>query len=223
MKTLTELRCVYFLVVPLLAALLLVSCSDPESPPLKDDSSYDRSTPDNLLLMLANSYKEMELDDYADCLDEDFLFVFFDEIADSMGLPPEEPWWGKTEDIACTGNMFEDPVVQSVAFTYEAMEEWSPHQEVRPDTTYSGLFRRVDPIIEVTVSTPSEYYETLTYRVVDSWLDVVVVPDRYTEGLWCILRIDEFHKVRLQASLASGCAATESSSWGGIKSLWAEQ
>ena len=207
----------------LLFGLLLFACSDPESPPVKEDPGFDRSTPDELLKMLAHSYMEKDLDGYGECLDDDFLFVFFDEIADTVGLPPDEPWWGKTADIACTRNMFEDPVVQSVAFTYEALDEWFAHQEVRPDTTYSGLFRRVDPLIEVTVSAGSEYDPILNFRVVESWLDIVVVPDRFTEGSWCILRIEEFHKVRLQAPLASGSAATESSSWGAIKSMWAEE
>jgi hypothetical protein len=165
----------------------------------------------------------MDLDGYEECLDEDFLFRFPDEIADSLGLPPEAPWWGKTDEITCTLNMFEDPAVQSIGFGCELLEEWVAYQEVRPDTTFTGLFRRLRPVIVVTVATDGSEDPLLSYVVNQSWLDVVVVPDRYTEGLWCVLRIDEVKMPYLRAHPAVIGSAVESATWGGIKSMWAEE
>ncbi|MFC1799968.1 hypothetical protein ACFL2Z_03550 [Candidatus Eisenbacteria bacterium] len=219
MKNLSEFRCVRFLVFALLAAILLFSCSDPESPPVTDDPGYDRSSPDNLMVMLAGSYKEKDLAGYDECLDEDFLFQFTEEVADELGLKPSEPWWGKTADLMSTMDMFEHPYVQDVVFSFEALEDWEPHVEVRPDTTFSGYFRRFDPLIEVTTQIDGSEDPVRKYRVDHSWLDVVVVPDRFTEGLWRIVRIDEVEK-QPGTALGSAAAATEGSTWGGIKAMW---
>lgn len=218
MKIISIVRHGGFLVFPILALLLVFSCSDPQSPPVKKE--LDRSA-GNLLLAFAKSYKEMELAGYDDCLDEDFRFIFTPQVADSLSLPPDEAWWGKTEEIACAGNMFEDPVVLKVTFSYETLGDWIPTQEVREDTVFAGLFRRLDPLIEVTVSAGSEYDPMLKFLVDESWLDVIVVPDRFTEGLWCILSIQEVEKNPLGAPLVSAGAATGRSTWGIIKATWA--
>ncbi len=220
MKTRRVLRSWLFLIVPVLGISLMLSCSSDKGTEIDDPDCPDRTTADGLLKMFANAYAEMNLLDYDECLDESFLFMFTDEIADSLGLPQDEPWWGKTEDIISTRNMFEDPVVLNVAFSYEALGEWAPCHAVRDDTTFSGFCRTFDPLIEVTVSAHSEYDPILKFRVDDSFLDVMVVPDRFTDGLWCILRIEEVKKQHLRSPVVSEVTATEPSTWGGIKSMW---
>ena len=126
----------------------IVGCSpssDVGPPPVEE---YKRDTPDNLMLFFAQAYKEKDLDDYDLALDEDFLFQFTPDIADSLGLPADKPWWGKTEELSSTQQMFENPSVTDITFIYETVGEWIPHTEVRDDTTFSGLFRRFDPTIE---------------------------------------------------------------------------
>jgi hypothetical protein len=59
----------------------------------------------------------------------------------------------------------------------------------------------------------------VTYRVDGSWLDIVVVQDRFAEGHWCILSIQELEKSP-GTQLGSAGTATEPSTWGNIKSLW---
>jgi hypothetical protein len=63
----------------------------------------------------------------------------------------------------------------------------------------------------------------LTLRVEYSWFDVIVVPDRFTEGLWSILAIKEMDKHGLEGPVASAVSATEGTTWGGIKSMWAKR
>jgi hypothetical protein len=165
--------------------------SDTGPPPVEESK---RDTPDNLMLFLARAYRDKDMDDYYEALDESFLFLFTEEVATELGLPPDEPWWGKTEEVTSTGNMFDSPNVTDIVFSYEAVGlDWDPVTEAREDTTFSGLFRRFDPLIEVTTLVEEED-PILKYRVNESWLDITVVPDRFTEGLWTILKIEESHK-----------------------------
>jgi hypothetical protein len=168
--------------------------SDTGGPP---DVDVDRTDPDKLMLFFARAYREEDLDDYDEALDESFLFQFTKEVATELGLPELEPWWGKTEDLGSTLNMFESPNMTGITFTYETVGEWVPTVEVRTDTTFSGMFRRYEPLIEVvTILEDPENPEDpeLIYRVDGSYLDIIVVPDRSIEGLWTILKIQEVEK-----------------------------
>lgn len=182
----------WVLLVATLVSTAYLGCSPStdSGPPV---TGYDRTTPDNLMKFFAHAYREKELDDYEEALDEDFLFQFTSEIADELGLPPDEPWWGKTEDVSSTNGLFESPTVTDITFTYEDVGAWEAVNDVRPDTTFSGLFRRLDPVIEVTTLVEEED-PIKKLRVDGSWLDVTVVPDRYAEGLWTILKIQEIEK-----------------------------
>jgi hypothetical protein len=206
-----------------LATLLLFSCSGSKSNDPGDDPGPIRDTPDALFQAYASCYEEKDLEGCDECLHEDFLFVFTPEVADSLSLPPEEPWWGKTEDLKSTEEMFGDPQVLEISFSYEFSETWYTCTEVRDDTTYSGLCCRLDPVLAVVTVVTSADDPLLIYRVDSSWLDITVVPDPYTEGLWCILRLEETKKQWLQPPFAPANTATERSTWSGIKSMWAKQ
>lgn len=218
MKIRTAVGRVQFVICPVLAVLLLFSCSDPQSPPV-EETGPDRTSADNLLLMFATSYKEKDLDNYDECLDDDFLFQFTDDVADSLDLPRYEPWWGKTEDLSSTANMFNSPNVTGIEFSYEWIGEWVSCQEVRDDTTFSGLCRRMDPLISVITVVDSED-PYLMRRVDASFVDVTVVPDRFTNGLWTIVRMNEVKKIQLQPPVVYLSAGTEPSTWGDIKSMF---
>lgn len=204
----------------MIAMPIVLSCSDPESPPIIEE--IDRSDPDNLLLAFAKSYREKDLEAYSECLCGDFRFHFTEDIADSLRLPPEEPWWGKTEDLSSTGTMFESPNVTDIRFTLEYVGEWIPCADVRADSTYEGLCRRIDPLIEVANVVDSED-PILKIRVDGSWLDVMVMPDPDEAGQWCILSIKEVKKHMLHDPVVAGGASTEPASWGAIKARFFQQ
>ena len=46
--------------------------------------------------------------------------------------------------------------VTDIAFVFEYHTAWTTCEEVRGDTTYNGLCRRLDPLIEVTTVIDSE-------------------------------------------------------------------
>ncbi len=155
--------------------------------------SIDRKTPDGLLNWLAVSYAEKDLESYEEALHDEFLFVFTKDIADTLGLPEDKPWWGKTKDVASTGKMFGSSEVTRISMDYVPYgDQWAPYEEVREDTiVYYGTSRRVIPDILVTIDNPGQ--EELNLVVHDSFLDVVVVrdPTRPNEVLYVFLKIEE--------------------------------
>lgn len=43
---------------------------------------------------------------YGDCLDCDHRFIFTVDVADSLRLPCDAPWWGEAQDPEATTAMF---------------------------------------------------------------------------------------------------------------------
>ena len=171
-------------------ALVAIGCS-PTATDDNGDDPIDRKTPDGLLNWLAVAYAEKDLDAYDEALHDEFLFVFTEDVADSLGLPEDKPWWGKTKDVSSTGNMFNSSEVKRIAMDYvPSGDQWLPHTEEREDTTYYGTFRRVIPDILVTIDKGDE---PLNLVVQDSYLDVVVVRDpRFPDQvLYVFLKIEE--------------------------------
>jgi hypothetical protein len=143
---------------------------------------------------LAVAYGDKDIEAYEEALHDEFLFVFTEDVADSLNLPPEEPWWGKTQDVAATARMFNASNVTDIAMQYVSEEPWVPHEEQRPDTTYSGVFSRVTPDILVVIEDPGQ--EALRLVVNESFLDVVVVQDpKFPDRVqWVFLKIEEIEK-----------------------------
>ncbi len=171
--------------------LVGLGCSPTADTNGNGDGPISRDTPDHLLNWLAVSYADKDLESYEEALHDEFLFVFTAEIADSLGLDPEEPWWGKTKDVGSTGRMFGSTEVTQIRMNYVSVDPWIPHDEVRSGKTYSGVFSRVIPDILVTIDNPGQ--EPLSLVVLESFLDVVVVRDPKfpDQVLYVFLKIEE--------------------------------
>jgi hypothetical protein len=152
---------------------------------------YDRTTPDKLLNFFSQAYEDQDIDKYDESLDLAFHFQFTQEVADSLGLPPDQPWWGKVEDLASTGNMFDNPEVTSIAMDMIRRIPWYACTDSITDL--DGLCSVIEPDIKVTVERAGES-EPTTYWVNNSRLDVMVIQDRNDSDLWTILRIEEYLK-----------------------------
>jgi hypothetical protein len=158
-------------------------------------NGFDRKTRDNLMEFFANAYQEENIDDYIESLHDKFLFQFTPAAAETLGLPPDQPWWGKTEDVAATRNMFEDATVTEITMQLTKVIDWYGCVDIReaPPDTIIGWCARFDATIDVTVTEPGQ--EPLTYIVRDSWLDLIVTADPLsTIGEWVIVRIEEKEK-----------------------------
>jgi hypothetical protein len=187
-----------WLIRVLLAAWIMVlaglGCSPTSDPGGGGPGPISRDTPDHLLNWLAVSYQEKDIDKYEEALHDAFIFIFTDDIAESLGLPAEKPWWGKTKDVGSTQKMFASTEVTDVNMRYESVGRWVADEEERPDTTYSVVFSRVQPEIKVTIEKPGE--EAIVYWVNNSYLDINVVKDpKYpNQNLFVVLSIQEIPK-----------------------------
>lgn len=203
------------IVVSLVVVPLMLSCADDK----KCDTNGDEdlcpapATPDDLIDALACYYEARDADGYESLLCDDYLFDFTPDVADSLGLPHDEPWWGKQSDVMSTRSMFNDTTVAHITMSLSKVDEWLACLDTRPDTTFNGLCCRFEPDIRVTLERGG--YDLLTLWANASWLDVVIIPDPLEENTWCVLRITEREKGTL--------SDTEKITWGGIKSLWKEQ
>lgn len=168
-----------------------IGCSPTADTNGNGDGPIDRKTPDGLLNWLAVAYAEKDLEAYEEALHDEFLFVFTKDIADTLGLDPDEPWWGKTKDVTATGNMFNSSEVTRITMDYVPYgDQWVPNEELRDTTMYYGTSRRVIPDILVTID---KGQEPLNLVVQDSYLDVFVVRDPKfpNQVLYVFLKIEE--------------------------------
>jgi hypothetical protein len=157
---------------------------------------YDRKSPDNLLNFFAEAYESQDGDQYEESLHDKYLFLFTSDIADSLELPPDQPWWGKTQDVQSTKKMFLDDGVLSVSMRLQKAIDWYSCTEIRehedPPDTISGLCAQLDPDIKVTLDKGED--EPLTLWVNDSYLNVTATPDPNADDLWVVVRIEEIDK-----------------------------
>jgi hypothetical protein len=227
-----------FVAVSLGIVLVSLSCSDvrPTEPigetmydeardtrrwrPPREENMADRSTRDGLLECYATAYSHQSLGMCDICLGEGFQFEFTSEVAESLGLPPGEPWWSKTSDQASAENMFRDRAVTDVRMSLARVTTWDICSE--PRFNGGAYCARIDPDIRVTVQSPGG--DTFTMLINNSWLDFIVEQDPDYPELWVISRITEVHQNGAQVTpVSEGAAAVESATWGMIKAMWAER
>ena len=153
-----------------------------------------KRTRDGILNFLANAYETKDIQKYGIALYDRFQFQFTPDVAESIGLPADEPWWGRTEDIASTENMFGTPTVSHIQmelpnpawFWCQVIRE---NEEGVPPDTLEGFCTRVTPDIRVTIEEPGK--EELILKVDRSWLDIDITPDPNDDELWQIIAIEE--------------------------------
>lgn len=153
------------------------------------EPEYDRTTPENLINFFADAYERQDLDKYDESLHDGFLFTFLPDDADSAGLPPDQPWWGKTEDVASARKLFDNAEVTNISMDLAVVTKWP---------TEDGFGFRLDPDVKVTVEKAGAT-EPLVLWVNNSWFDVEIVEDPYDTELWVFAFIDESLKEGLLA------------------------
>jgi hypothetical protein len=217
-------RVVFGLVVLCIAGVTL-TCSDNKGncEPEEEETGCRPLTRNALLNCLCIAYEGEDVEAYADLLHEQFLFCFTPEVAESIGLPPDETWWGKTDDVASTRNMFDDEAVTRVRISLDE-PTWFWCQVVRqnpapdPPDTLEGFCTRVRPDIRVTIEEPGK--EPLILLVDRSWLDIEVVPDPDEEGLWQVITMEESRYFPGTQGISTLDAEGEMQTWGMIKAMF---
>ncbi len=197
----------------LLSAAALVSCGgDDTTGPGDDTPRFTRGTPEELIRCFALAMEERDTDVIAACLDDAYLFEFTLEDAELIGLPVDEPWWGKTEDLAAMGNMFEHEQVSRIECDLPVSGgPWPDGDVVR---------YRLEPNIKVIIE-DRHGGEPTAYWIFSSWFDVEIGSDPGESEKWVFLRIKESLKGMLGSGAESlNAAATEASTFGGIKAMF---
>ncbi len=184
----------------------LPGCWNPFSPGDGGDgpgTNFNRESPDNLLAFFADAYQNKNIDKYMEALDDSYTFTFRPEDWDSAGVTAEKPYWGKTEDVPRTVNMFNSPKTLGISMDWlTPVSDWEgPCPDsiwippVPPDQ--DGYWQQVEglcctrkPDIKVTIE-GKDGGEPITKWVHTSWIWLTAIQDRNNPKLWTILRIIE--------------------------------
>jgi hypothetical protein len=189
----------------------------------------DRGSPDGLIEHFARSYAGRRPRMCSDALDVLFEFEFTPDVADSMGLPEDMPWWGKDEDMQSTRNMFQDNSVVDIDMALEPFggmdwevcaRDFIGTSVVPPETTtVVGLCRTFEPDIRIHIEKEGE--EPWILWVNSTLLDIMVRPDPDEPGAWSIVRIKESYKPEVAArDIPAAGLGTEGATWGSVKSMF---
>lgn len=196
----------------LLCAMGLLSCASEEAAgPVDDTPRFSREAPEDLIKLLAHTMEERDSEAYSECLGDDYLFEFTPEDADLIGLPADQPWWGKTQDVATMDNMFGHTSVISV--------ECSLPINAGPWQDGDEIGYRLEPSIKVAVG-GAHGSGLVFYWVFSSWFDVKIAADPYDDGKWVFTHIQENLKDTHTRAVPLSPAATEACTFGGIKSMF---
>jgi hypothetical protein len=199
-----------------LMGIALTSCGkDSTTGPKDDDGCCAPDTPDNLMAALACAYGSKDFEAYGDLLHDEYRFNFMADIADSLGLPPDDPWWGKTKDLQSTANLFADGNAGFLIVFNEVAEGWTPHELDRGDTVFTGLFRRYNPGLVLHLEKPGT--EPITCIGDATCIDVVVVPHPYIEGHFAVLEIEE---TLTPMGRTSRACMEQALSWSEVKAMY---
>lgn len=189
-------RRVLFAVMTVSLVLAGAGCWNPFSPGDGGDGKDhgNRKNPNNLLEFFATAYEDRSIERYSEALDNDYKFEFMEADWDSAEVPPDAPYWGKTEDVPRTQSMFENANTTGISFDFglPLFVNWVNIK----DTIYveglpvevDALLGRYQPDIQVVVENEKG---STTYWVNNSWVNIKVIQDRQDTSLWTILRIVE--------------------------------
>lgn len=150
---------------------------------LEECEDYPRTSPTCLFKCFERSLERMQIDLYDECLDPWYFFMFLPDDTAGVGLPPDAPWWGKTEDVDAMRRLFDDPYVTEVECSLDIVTSWP---------TEDGLGFRLDPDMRFTIHRSSAPEDTILW-VGGSWLDVEVIEDPYEEEKWVFVSIWRSH------------------------------
>jgi hypothetical protein len=191
-------------VLAILSLSLCISCGDDSVTDTGGaDESYSRATPEDLIRALAHSMEERDILIYSECLHDEYLFTFVAKDAELVGLPSNQPWWGKTPDVGAVGNIFSESTVTSIDCDLPVKSG--------PWPTADGVGYRLEPIIRIVVE-PEDATEPTVFLVNACWFDIEIVEDPYDNELWVFKGIQE--------TLKQGLRAVEPSTFGGLKGLF---
>ncbi len=199
MKKLCTLSMVF-----IVTAIIGMGCSNPFGTDGGDGNGggdINRKNPDALINFFVYAYENRDIDLYDEALDDRFIFQLIPADAESCGLPPTEPWWGKTEELRITGRMFDPnfvphgdtPKVEAIRAKFSKRGDWSAFGLPVPGAdTVDTFWAMFEP--EMYIDVRYEDQKQVTKVVNNSYVDIWVTQDLKTPGLWKIIKMQESKK-----------------------------
>ena len=196
-----------------LSLALLLSCGEDSVTDTDTGPKYSRETPEGLVQALAYSMEHKDIDLYDECLHDEFLFTFTPEDAEMVGIPADQPWWGKTPDVSAMNEMFKDPIVVEI--------ECDLPVNGGPWTIPEGVQYRLEPTMKFTLD-QGPAAEDSTLFVFSSWFYVKISRDPYDGDKWVFRAIQETLKDPKGARSGAGSdvAAVEATTFGSVKARY---
>lgn len=188
----------------IIAGIIMVSCSNPfgtDGGGGGGGGEISRKSPDALVNFFIYAYQNRDLDLYDMALDDRFLFELDPVDAEKQGLPPDRPWWGKTEDLRITGRMFDPnfvphdsvPKVLSITAAFTKRDAWTASLvPVSNGDTINAFVAKFEPDLTFHVEYADKHSETRIVK--ESYIDIWVTQDLVEPGLWRIVKILETKK-----------------------------
>jgi hypothetical protein len=192
-----------------LGFLQVSSCSHHEDPDPDRDRTR-RDTPEHAIACLATSLEAKSIDDYSSCLAAGYRFVFQERDWDTAGVTSLEPYWGLTEDVEATANMF------SSSHTLGIVCDLPVEMMLDSGDDFARCLCDVD--LQVTIDHGGP--EPSTYWVDRSWLIITLVADPDQPDLWVISEIEETLDTWLLTRSGSLPQAEEICTVGSIKAMF---
>ncbi|MFZ1946165.1 MAG: hypothetical protein WAW06_01300 [bacterium] len=197
----------------LAATWLLMSCASldfstdvpPAAPALQRDS------PDSLLEFFCKALEDRSIGAYGEALMESYRYRFMPQDWESVGVTPDWPFWGRTEDVAAMERLFESDMLVSITCELSEVMPWF--------YVPGGLAMIADIDLKVEIDDPQKGWTI--YWVRESWLEFTVKPDPLNTGLWVISEIVEAIEPQGCAGhLVGARSATEATTFGSIKAMF---
>ncbi len=197
------------------AAVFIGGCSDssagPESPP--GPEFRDRTTPANVIYNLELAYEEMDVEEYLDCLSEDFMF--FPSPADLQDPQNELPSeWYKSDERDLHENMFTGPdAVESISLTLTDIT--LEYDEGSPDDPLDDTWVYVEDVdLRVNLCGGGSFLATAPSEY---WFRVDTDQSGEGDEIWWELYMWFDAGVPRRGG---GSGRTENTSWGIIKAMY---
>ena len=130
----------------ILLPALLLSCGSDTSTNPGNEADYSRGTPEEVVEAFALAIETRNIAIYEECLSQDYRFEFIPEDADSVGLPPDRPWWQAAQDLAAMFAVVDGIVRPSTEKRYPERRTRDDHAMLLDKSLALGSSRRVNAL-----------------------------------------------------------------------------
>ncbi len=194
-------------------SLIMVCSCGKKTSDVEDGSSPSYQSAQEVLEAYVASCLTEDIDAYASCLSENYRFVFLEDVADSLGLPPSQPWWGKEDDVAAMTNLFGDQRVSWEQFDYAVQST-----DTLSNADSMIVKMRIRP--DIVIFTERSQGEPIYLLIRQSHLDFRFASTAASMDDWIMVETSE-ERVRLQAPVPRpGQGATEPFTYSELKAMF---